>query len=77
MKVQLESTSKIVTLVVNGTDVPARLWEGQTTDGIPCHAYITRIAVNNKEDTSEFERDLKEQPAPSPEMQAIPLRMIL
>ena len=45
MKVTLESTSKITTLVVNGEDVPARIWEGKTESGIPCHAFITRIAV--------------------------------
>jgi hypothetical protein len=27
MKVQLESTTKIVELVINGVAVPARLWE--------------------------------------------------
>ena len=35
--VTLTNTSKIVTL--NG--VPARVWEGKTAKGIPCHAFIT------------------------------------
>lgn len=43
MKITLESTSKIVEL--NG--VPARVWEGKSESGIPCHAFITRIAVPN------------------------------
>lgn len=78
MKVTLESTSKTTTLVVNGAEVPARLWEGKTEAGIPCHAFITRIAVNAKDDASEFERDLREQRAPSAEIdRAIPMRMIL
>jgi hypothetical protein len=73
MKVQLESTDKIVTL--NG--VPARIWEGTTEGGIPCHAYITRIAVKDGLDASEFERDLKEHRKPSSEVAAIPMSMIL
>ena len=77
MNVQLESTTKIVTLVINGVDVPARIWEGVTENGVACHAYITRSAVHNKDDSAEFERDLAEQRPPSAEMQAIPLRMIL
>jgi len=78
MKVTLESTSKITTLVVNGEDVPARIWEGKTESGIPCHAFITRIAVKADADASEFERDLREQRAPSAEIdRAIPMRMIL
>lgn len=77
MKVTLESTSKIITLVVNGHDVPARIWEGTTANGIKCHAYITRIAISKDDDAAEFERDLKEHAAPTPAIQAIPLRMIL
>lgn len=67
MEVRLESTDKIVTL--NG--VPARLWEGHTAAGVPCHAYVTRIAVwiavSNTEDSSEFDRELQEHRPPSEE----------
>lgn len=73
MRVQLESTSKVVML--NGE--LARIWEGATESGIPCHAYITRIACDAQEDNAEFERDLQECVAPSEAVQAIPLRMIL
>jgi len=73
MKVTLESTSKIVEL--NG--VPARIWEGRTESGIPIHCYVTRVAVDRGADASEFERELKEQRVPSPEVAAIPARMIL
>lgn len=77
MKVTIESTDKVVTLNVNGQEVPARIWEGATENGIRCHAYVTRIAVHEKDDASEFERDLKEHRKPSVEMAAIPLRLIL
>lgn len=73
MKVTFESTEKIVE--ING--VPARVWEGTTEKGIPCHAFITRVAVDKKENATEFERDLQEHKAPSAEIQAIPLRMII
>jgi hypothetical protein len=77
MKVTLESTSKIVTLQTQFGDIPARVWEGETENGIPCHAFITRIAVDKKDDATEFERDLQENKAPSIAVQAIPLRMII
>jgi hypothetical protein len=77
MKVRLESTTKIVELVVNGATVPARIWEGTTENGVRVHAYVTRIAVEKCGDVAEFERDLLEQAAPTPAVQAIPLRMIL
>lgn len=73
MKVQLENTTKIVTL--NG--IQCRVWEGQTSSGIPVHAYIPRIAVKEGLDCTEFERELAEQKKPTAEVEAIPLRMIL
>lgn len=73
VKVQLESTDKVV--VLNG--VPARIWEGHTACGVPCHAYITRIAVAQELDASEFERELQEHRPPSEEIRAIPSRLVL
>ena len=83
MKITLESTTKIVDLVVAGCHVPARIWEGHTENGIPCFAFITRIAPAIPEaeltadQDAEFQRDLNEQRAPSPAVEAIPLRLIL
>jgi len=73
VKVQLESTEKIVEL--NG--VPARVWEGHTEAGVPCHAYVTRIAVSDSVDTTEFERELQEHRPPSAEIAAMRLRLVL
>ena len=64
MKVTLESTDKIVELKTAMGIVPARIWEGVTANGIRCHAFITRIAVHQNDDASEFERELTEQHAP-------------
>jgi hypothetical protein len=77
MRVQLESTAKLVELKIGQAWVPARVWQGHTESGIPVHVYITRIAAHRKEDLAEFEAELKEQSAPSPEVEAIPLRLIL
>lgn len=74
MKIIIESTSKIVHL----NDVPARVWEGVTEQGIKIHCFITRVAVDKDEPRiDEFQRDLQEHKPPTPEVQGIPLRMIL
>jgi hypothetical protein len=78
MKVTLESTDKVVELVVNGQTVPARIWEGETATGVKVHAYITRIACDKTADAAEFERDLQECRPPSASVRDnIPLRLIL
>jgi hypothetical protein len=74
MKITIENTSQVV--MVN--DVPARVWEGTTESGIKVQCLVTRIAVHNSQDCSQFEDELVEQPAPQPEhMEAFPLRLIL
>jgi hypothetical protein len=73
MKLIIENTTKIVE--VNG--LPARVWEGHTDSGIPVHCFITRVAVANDADCSQFEKELSEQRRPSVEVEAIPLRFVL
>lgn len=74
MKIQIESTEKIVTL--NG--VPARIWEGRTDSGIKVHCFITRIAIDKDETNQEqFQKELQEHRPPSVEVEDFPLRMIL
>lgn len=76
MRVSIESTSKVVE--VNG--VPARIWEGKTESGIPvmcCIALISPLIDRDSPSQAEFQRKLKETRAPSAEVEAIPLRMIL
>ncbi len=77
MKVTLESTTRTLELVVNGHRVPARVWEGTTAAGIHVHAYITRIAVRADQDAREFEAELQETRAPSPEVAELPARLVL
>lgn len=73
MKIIIESTDKIVH--INNT--PARIWTGKTESGIELHCFITRIAVNNKLDCTEFEKELQIHLPPKPEFDIYPLRMII
>ena len=73
MKVTIVSTEKIVK--ING--VPARVWEGKTENGIPCHAFITRIACHNDADSTEFEKELTQQAQPSADVQSYPSSLVI
>lgn len=79
MKVTLESTERLVTLVPpeGGPGVPARMWEGETASGIRVHAFITRVAIRQEADAAEFERELQTHRPLSPEVPVYPLRLIL
>ena len=78
MKVMLESTTKIITIRdQDGNEMLARIWEGTTESGIQVHAYVTRIAVHKDEDCRQFEAELKECRAPSKQIEAIPLKLII
>lgn len=82
MRVQLESTSKLINLIPRRGEqgVPARVWEGVTQDGVKVHAFITRVAIAKEEMESEHEKfrlDLQECREPSAEVLEYPLRLIL
>jgi hypothetical protein len=73
MKVQLESTTRIV----NANGINCRVWEGTTESGIRVQAMIPRIAAQKDQDLSEFEAELQEQRQPSADFDPWPLRMVL
>jgi hypothetical protein len=78
VKIAIENTNRIVEVeAIAGDKVKARVWEGETDSGIKVQCLITLIAVRNGEDTSQFERELKQQRAPQIEPQAFDLRLIL
>jgi hypothetical protein len=83
MKITVESTSEVVTLVTNegtrrATEVQARVWEGETESGIRVVCLIARIAVKADQDCTQFERELCEMKLPTIEaLKAFPLRLIL
>jgi hypothetical protein len=70
MKITIEST-EATTIIDN---VPVRLWEGITEDGIPCKVFIHRIAVAKEADATAFDQALEEQLPPG---RHIPLSMVL
>lgn len=73
MKIQLENTTKIVEL--NG--VPTRVWEGFTETGLRIHCFIALVAADKDDDSRELAIELSAQSAPSPAIEAYPLRMII
>jgi hypothetical protein len=73
MTITISSTTKVVTL----DGIECRIWEGETERGIQIHCFIPRIAVREGQDVSQFEAELQERRSPSPEVEAIPLRMLL
>lgn len=78
MRVTLQSTTRIIELeVAGGGTCMARIWEGETSSGIRVHAYITRIAVGEGENTEQFDIELLQCKQPSAAVAAIPLRLIL
>ena len=80
MKITIESTETITTLVTPTGEVPARLWQGRTESGTPVHCFITRISPTIPKDdprNQEFARELKDCVKPRAEIGPIPLRLIL
>lgn len=73
MKIEIESTEKIVSL--NG--IPARIWEGHTKNGIKVHCFVTRISPQTNEGLEQFDKELQEHKPPSEDINSYPLRMIL
>lgn len=80
MKITVESTEKLLTLVIDGVDVPARVWQGHTESGTPVFCFITRISPEippTDPRNAEFQRELKELAAPRPAIKAFDARFIL
>jgi hypothetical protein len=70
MEIMITATDQITTI----DGVPVRLWEGVLPSGVRCKVFVHRIAVSNREDQSEFDRELKEQMPPG---RHLPLSAIL
>lgn len=80
MEIQLESTTKVVTLETPTGSVQARVWQGHTRSGTPVQCYITRIIPEVPPTdlrVEEFARELQECAEPRASIAVIPLRMIL
>jgi len=77
MKITIESTTQIVECQTESGTVQCRVWEGVTEGGVKVACLVPRIAAHKDEDLSQFERELKEQLAPTLGLAVFPLRMIL
>lgn len=56
MKLTLQSTDRIVE--VDGA--PARVWTGTNEDGVPCVAFIRKVAIRRTADSRDFDAELRE-----------------
>lgn len=70
MKITIEATEKLTHMM----GVAVRLWEGVTESGVKCKVFVHRIAVHNDDDSSQFDRELKEQMPPG---RVVELRHVL
>lgn len=79
MKITIHSTSKIVILKPDtlSDGVPARIWEGETENGVKIHCFVTRITCEIDADATQLQNELEECAAPSAEVEAIPGRLVL
>ena len=82
MKITVESTTKIVEIRAHETTswedkIHCRVWEGETERGVKVQCLIPRIAALEGKDLKQFESELQEQKAPSADVEAFPMRMIL
>ena len=77
MKINLESTSQIVTIECPDGVVKGRIWDGHTESGIYVQCIITRIAAPADADHTQFQRELKECRVPEPGEMVFPLRMVI
>jgi hypothetical protein len=73
----MESTSRLVGLVLDGQAIPARLWEGTTAGGVPVICWVTRIAPAHPDDIERFEHELSLGRDPSAAARATPARLVL
>jgi len=79
MKLTIEPTSQLVSLEIDGREVPARLWQGFDDQGVAVDCFITRVAVHESfpaEVHERFGRELRECPKAQP-ARFWPLRMFL
>lgn len=78
MKATIENTNAIIKIFPDsGPCIQGRVWHGKIEKGIKFEAVIVRLAVDKKDNTAEFEKDLKAVAAPGYIPAAIPLRIII
>jgi hypothetical protein len=78
MKVLLESTTRVVTLVISGEAAAARVWEGETESGLKVHAYVTNLVASESVTEEQFQRELNNSHrAPSSDTDGIAVTLVM
>lgn len=79
MMITVTSTTKIVKIKTDGLcdGIDCRVWEGKTEAGVKVQCLILRIAAEDTEDLTQFERELSERAHPSPTVNMWPRRMVI
>lgn len=81
MKLTLTPTDELVELELPGGAVaPARVWTGETENGVPVVCWITRVLVPTDQPPevhAQFKRELQEKPAPRAGPRIFDVRQIL
>jgi hypothetical protein len=70
MQMTIESTEMVTHL----DGVKCRVWKGVTPEGVDCHVFVHRIAVQAEADASSLESELQEQLPPG---RVVPLAHVL
>jgi len=50
MNITVEPTPEVFHAVINGVEIPLRIWKGKTDGGIAIEAYVLSITPNNSAD---------------------------
>jgi hypothetical protein len=78
MKVVLESTTRLVTLVINGEAAAARVWEGETESGLKVHAYVTNLVASERVTEEQFQQELNDNHrSPSPDADDVAVTLVM
>jgi len=77
VKASVESTSAIVPVTTSRGGIQARVWRGVTAGGVAFELLVVRVAVEHGKDAAEFDRDLRETPAPVPTPSAFSLGLVI
>lgn len=58
MRLTIDSTDETGSILINGVDVPARIWVGKTAGGNRVLVFVTRIAAGSRDADIELAAEL-------------------
>lgn len=80
MELIIRNTERVVEIEVDGANVPARIWQGKTSTGVPVVCFVTRVAVAEDRPEHEhevFKTELAETEPLREDVKTIPTRLVL